>query len=223
MSSLAGMLPDQNSGTPITIDLHAFRNAPLTPEPFSFVIVPGFVKASAHEAISGDFPIIGHAGSFPLSTLNYGTAFQKFIDELQSAAMEASVSEKFGIDLSNSPTMVTVRGMSRESDGKIHSDSRTKLITALIYMNDAWENPAGRIRLLRSDHDLDDIVAEVPPERGTLLMFKNAPNAWHGFESFSGPRRVVQLNWVTDEGVVQREQNRHRRSAFFKRLLGRMS
>jgi SM-20-related protein len=111
----------------------------------------------------------------------------------------------------------------REGDGKIHSDSKTKLITALIYMNDAWESPTGRLRLLRSAQNLDDIVAEVPPERGTLLMFKNVPNAWHGFESFSGPRRVVQLNWVTDQSVVQREQSRHRRSAFFKRLLGRLS
>lgn len=223
MSNLAGMLPDQTYGTPNSIDLDAFRNALLTTEPFSFVIVPGFVRNTAHEAISADFPSIQHAGSFPLSTLSYGAAFQTLIDEIQSPVMTACVSEKFAIDLSNSPTMVTVRGLSRESDGKIHSDSRTKLITALIYMNDAWENPTGRLRLLRSAQSLDDIVAEVPPERGTLLMFRNAPNAWHGFESFSGPRRVVQLNWVTNESVVQREQSRHRRSAFFKRLLGRVS
>jgi len=223
MSSLAGMLPDQASGKPITVDLDALRDARVTTEPFSFVIVPGFVRESAHEAISADFPSIRHAGSFPLSTLSFGATFQTLIDEIQSPAVTACVSEKFGIDLSASPTMVTVRGISRESDGQIHSDSRTKLITALIYMNDAWESPTGRLRLLRSARTLDDIVAEVPPERGTLLMFKNAPNAWHGFESFSGPRRVVQLNWVTDESVVRREQSRHRRSAFFKRLFGRMS
>ncbi len=216
------MRSDQTSEEPISIDLDALRAAPLTTEPFSFVIVPGFVRESAHAAISADFPAIQHAGSFPLSTLSYGKAFQTFMDDIQHSAMTACVSEKFGIDLSRSPTMITVRGMSRESDGKIHSDSRTKLITALIYMNDAWETSSGRLRLLRSAQTLDDVIAEVPPERGTLLMFKNAPNAWHGFESFSGPRRVVQLNWVTDESVVRREQNRHRRSAFFKRLFGRL-
>ena len=217
------MLPDQVSGEPISVDLDALRNAKLTTDPFPFVIVPGFVREAAHEAISADFPSIEHPGSFPLSTLSYGAAFQTFMDDIQSPAIEACVSEKFGIDLDRSPTMVTIRGMSREGDGKIHSDSKTKLITALIYMNDAWESPTGRLRLLRSAQNLDDIVAEVPPERGTLLMFKNTPNAWHGFESFSGPRRVVQLNWVTDQSVVQREQSRHRRSAFFKRLLGRLS
>jgi len=223
MSSFAGTVSDQTSGEPLFINLDAFRDAQLTTEPFSFVIVPGFIKETAHEAISADFPTIRHAGSFPLSTLSCGAAFQIFMDEIQGLDMETSVSEKFGIDLSHSPTMVTVRGMSRESDGKIHSDSRTKLITALIYMNDAWENPTGRLRLLRSAYVLGDVIAEVPPQRGTLLIFKNAPNAWHGFESFSGPRRVIQLNWVTDRRVVQREQRRHRRSAFFKRFFGRAS
>ena len=70
------------------------------------------------------------------------------------------------------------------------------------------------------------LVATVPPsppskyaDEGTLLLFRNDPNAWHGFEPFAGPRRVIQLNWVTDESVVRREQARHRVSAFFKRLL----
>ena len=97
----------------------------------------------------------------------------------------------------------------------------TKLVTALIYMNDSWESPRGRLRLVRSEKNLDDVVAEVPPERGTLLLFKNVPNAWHGFEPFAGPRRVIQLNWVTDARVARREETRHRISAFFKRLTKR--
>ncbi len=223
MNVLAGKALDQTVEGPLSFDLDAFRDAQLTTAPFSFAIVPGFVTEAAHKAISADFPEISHAGSFPLSTLDYGAAFQTFMDEIQGPEMTASVSEKFGIDLSNSPTMVTVRGISREADGRIHSDSDTKLITALIYMNDAWESPKGRLRLLRSRDSLDDIVAEVPPERGTLLIFRNVPNAWHGFEPFSGPRRVIQLNWVTDKHVVEREHKRHRRSAFFKRLFARSS
>ena len=68
---------------------------------------------------------------------------------------------------------------------------------------------------------MNDVIAEVPPDEGTMLIFKNEPNAWHGFEAFEGPRRVIQLNWVTDRGVVRREQTRHRISAFFKRLRGK--
>ncbi|MBV8059962.1 MAG: 2OG-Fe(II) oxygenase, partial [Alphaproteobacteria bacterium] len=90
-------------------------------------------------------------------------------------------------------------------------------ITVLIYMNGQWGEPGGRLRLLRSPTDLNDAFAEVPPVQGTLLVFKNQPNAWHGHESFEGARRAIQLNWVTDQGVVWREQFRHRVSAFFKR------
>ena len=35
--------------------------------------------------------------------------------------------------------MVTARGVSAARDGQIHTDSRTKLMTVLIYMNNAWE------------------------------------------------------------------------------------
>jgi hypothetical protein len=203
------------------IDLEALRGARVEADPFAYFIVPRFVNAAALDGIRADFPAIQHPGSFPLSTLSFGPAFAAFMAALQSADMTVAVGGKLGIDLSRSPTMVTVRGQSRAADGKIHTDSRTKLVTALIYMNDSWESPKGRLRLLRSPHDLNAIIAEVPPDEGTLLVFNNTSNAWHGFEPFSGPRRVIQLNWVTDESVVRREQARHRLSAFFKRLRGR--
>ena len=117
--------------------------------------------------------------------------------------------------------MDTTRGVSAARDGQIHTDSRTKIVTVLIYMNNAWEAPGGRLRLLRAPDNLEDVIAEVPPDEGTLLIFKNEPNAWHGFHAFEGPRRVIQLNWVSDQGVVRREQTRHKVSAFFKRLRGK--
>lgn len=203
------------------VDLEALRRARVETEPFSYFIVPRFVNAAALEGIRTDFPSIQHPGSFPLSTLSYGPAFADFMQEIQSSEMTAAVGEKLGMDLSSSPTMVTVRGQSKAADGKIHTDSRTKRVTALIYMNDSWESPKGRLRLLRSSSDLNAVIAEVPPDEGTLLVFDNTPNAWHGFEPFAGPRRVIQLNWVTDASVVRREQARHRLSAFFKRLRGR--
>lgn len=200
------------------IDLGALAAAPVERAPFAYFIVPRFVRPEALDAIRTDFPVIQHPGSFPLGTLSFGPAFAAFMEEIQSAAMAAAVGKKLDMELGASPTMVTVRGQSRAADGKIHTDSRTKLVTALIYMNDSWESSKGRLRLVRSPSDLNDVIAEVPPEQGTLLVFRNDPAAWHGFEPFSGPRRVIQLNWVTDASVVRREQARHRLSAFFKRL-----
>lgn len=209
-----------NAMTQLPIDLEAFEAAPAVHEPFPFLLLPHFVKAEAMAAINADYPLVTHPGSFPLSTLTFGPAFAALIEAIQGPEFTRAVENKLGIDLKGRPTMVTARGISAARDGQIHTDSRTKLVTVLIYMNNAWEAKSGRLRLLRRPDDLEDMIAEVPPDEGTLLVFRNDPNAWHGFHPFEGPRRVIQLNWVTDKSVVRREQFRHRVSAFFKRLFG---
>lgn len=205
----------------LPIDIEAVRRAPVVREPFPYLMVPNFVRAANIDAINADFPDVAHPGSFPLPMLNYGPAFSDFMDAIRGPEFAGAVAEKLGVDLARRPTMVTVRGQSAARDGQIHTDSRTKLITVLIYMNGTWESPTGRLRLLRSPDNLNDVIAEVPPDEGTLLVFENKPNAWHGFEAFDGPRRVIQLNWVTNARVVWWEQTRHKISAFFKRLRGR--
>jgi len=205
----------------LPIDLDAFEEAAVSHEPFPFALVPHFVKPEAMAAINADYPLVSHPGSFPLPTLKYGPAFAALIAAIQGPQFTRAVEKKLGMSLQGRPTMVTARGVSAARDGQIHTDSRTKLVTVLIYMNNAWEAKTGRLRLLRRPDSLEDVIAEVPPEEGTLLIFRNDPNAWHGFHAFEGPRRVIQLNWVTDMGVVRREQFRHRISAFFKRLRGR--
>ena len=205
------------------LDLERFRNTPLTREPFEFLIVPEFVKADARSAIDNDYPEVGRPGSFPLREVTYGPAFAKLIEEMRNAEFRQAFEEKFNIDLTNRPDMITVRGRCSEKDGKIHTDSETKIITILIYMNPAWESSGGRLRLLRSGTNLDDVIQEVPPTEGTLLAFRRSSNSWHGHKPFSGPRRAIQFNWVTSEAVVRREQNRHRFSAWVKKLRGAFS
>src|SRR3546814_12050926 len=103
--------------------------------------------------------------------------------------------------------MVTLRGQSRAKDGAIHTDSKTKLVTALIYLNSAWESDGGRLRMLNGPDDLEDYAAEVPPEAGTLVAFRCTPDAWHGHKPFVGPRRSIQLNWLTEEAVLKDRQS----------------
>ena len=201
------------------LDLDALRRARLVSEPFDFIVVPGFIPEASRAALAADFPRIDKPGSFPVSAVTIGPVFREFLAELEGEAMRAAMAKALRIDLAGRPAMVTVRGQARASDGQIHADSKTKLVTVLIYMNEAWEAPGGRLRLLRSPDDLDDAVAEVPPDAGTLLAFRVTPHSWHGHAPTSGPRRVVQLNWVEDESVVRREQMRHGLSAKVKRLL----
>jgi len=205
------------------LDLERFRHTPLTSEPFQFLIVPEFVRAEARLAIDKDYPEVARPGSFPLREVTYRPGFATLIEQLRSDEFRQAFEEKFNVDLANRPDMITVRGRCSEKDGKIHTDSETKIITILIYMNPAWEPSGGRLRLLRSANNLDDVILEVPPTEGTLLAFRRSNNSWHGHKPFAGPRRVIQFNWVTSEAVVRREQNRHRLSAWMKKLRGAFS
>jgi hypothetical protein len=200
------------------LDLSRLRATPLAAAPYDHFIVPGFILPAARADVLRDFPEIERPGSFPLPSLRYGPAFAALVEELQGPDMTLAMEEKFGVSLRDRPTMVTVRGRAQARDGQIHTDSRTKLLTVLLYMNPAWESPDGRLRLLRRPDSLDDPVVEVPPEEGTLLAFRNGPEAWHGHTSVEGPRRSIQLNWVSDAGIVRREQFRHALSARIKRL-----
>jgi hypothetical protein len=200
------------------LDCAALARTALVSEPFPYVIVPGFLRPAMLDGVHADFPRVDRAGSFPAGELSYGARFRQLLAELEGPALRAAIEQKFAIDLTGRPTMVTVRGQARLADGKIHCDSKTKLITVLLYLNAKWEAPGGRLRLLRSADSLNDPLAEVPPDAGTLLAFKVTPNSWHGHEPFEGQRRAIQLNWVTDQDVVRREQSRHRFSARLKRL-----
>jgi hypothetical protein len=203
------------------LQLDKFRAAPLVTEPFSYVVVRQFLAKDGLDGVRRDFPVVPGPGSHPPGQLKIGGQFKALMDELLGPEFRRAVEEKFSIDLAGRPTMYTVRGFTRARDGKIHPDSETKLITVLLYLNDdAWPSDGGRLRLLRSATDLEDFVEEVEPAGGTLLAFKRADNSWHGHHSYEGPRRAIQLNWVTDESVVKREQGRHGIGSAIKKLFG---
>jgi hypothetical protein len=200
------------------LNVDRVRTTTLATVPFEHVIVENFIHADWEDRLMADFPALQQPGSFPLSTVSYGSDFAQLIEQMKGAEFRNAVEEKFSISLANRPTMFTVRGMCRSSDGKIHTDSETKLITVLLYMNPRWGNDGGRLRLLRSATNIDDAAAEVPPTVGTLLMFKRSDRSFHGHLPFEGVRKVIQMNWVVDQKTADREQKRHRWSAAIKRL-----
>ncbi len=198
--------------------LEALRATPLVREPFEYLIVPGFIEPRALAEINADYPKITERGSFPVDEVSFGPAFQKLLDELEGDDFREVFEEKFDIDLADRPTVTTVRGRCGPGDGQIHTDSKSKIITVLIYMNPAWEQSGGRLRLLRSGNNINDVIAEVPPVAGALLAFKRSNNSWHGHEPFVGERRVIQFNWLTSQGNRQIAMLRHHASAAFKRM-----
>ncbi|MGE0652680.1 MAG: 2OG-Fe(II) oxygenase [Alphaproteobacteria bacterium] len=201
------------------LDLYRFVHAPLTKTPFPFLVVPQFLKPEALAPVVADFPPIADPGLLPLSALNYGPSFAALIEEIRSGDLTAAFSEKFEIDLSHRPLMITVRGRCQAKDGRIHTDTESKLVTALLYLNGPWRSEGGRLRFLRGPDDLENALAEVPPDGGTLAAFRRTACSHHGHRPYVGERRYIMFNWMTDERACRRELLRHRASALVKRVL----
>jgi SM-20-related protein len=205
----------------IELDYAGLAATPVATDPFPHVVVPGFVPAATLDAVLGDLPSLGKRGSCPIDAVRLGPAAAALMAAMEGPELRTSIERLFGLDLQDSPTMVTLRGWTSERDGRIHCDSLAKRVTVLLYLNrqtDAWARQEGCLRLLRGPNDLEDFAVEVPPVNGTLLVFPNGPTTWHGHRQFVGQRYSVQLNYMTTDDKARSEMRRHRISAFVKRL-----
>src|SRR5262249_28611445 len=97
-------------------------------------------------------PITGRPRSW---SRNSGAARLRGHERLRSDDFARRISSKFGLDVTSLARMVSVRRFAEPSDGNIHTDSKTKVITALLYFNDEWSQPGGRMRVLRSGANMD--------------------------------------------------------------------
>jgi SM-20-related protein len=205
----------------IRLDYAALRATPPAADPFPHVVIRNFVPPDMLPALLRDLPPMSHRGSFPIGSLRLGPLARALVTEMEGPRLRQAIAEKFGLDLAQAPTMLTLRGRSGERDGAIHTDSKSKRVTVLLYLNerkDAWAAQKGCLRLLRSPSDIEDYAVEVPPTDGTLLVFPNGPTAWHGHKCHVGERYVMQLNYMARDAAARSELRRHRVSAFFKRL-----
>jgi hypothetical protein len=203
------------------LNYEALDATPVASDPFTHILVENFVPPAALAAVVRGLPKLDKGGSFPIGSLRLGAEAQALMKELEGQQFREAVARKFGLDLEGAPTMVTLRGASREKDGRIHCDSHTKRVTILLYLNpetEAWARREGCLRLLRGPDDIEDYVVEVPPVNGTLLVFPNGPTTWHGHKQFVGTRYVIQLNYMTTDSTARSEMRRHKVSAFVKRL-----
>ena len=187
-------------------------------EPFPYFTVSNVLSAENLQKVRQSFPAIDKAGVFPLDELGYSGAFAELIDDIKSSELEEVMSQQFGVDLTDKPLMITVRGQCARRDGRIHTDSKDKIVTCLLYLNDPWAEDGGRLRLLRNGTDLDDVIAEVPPDGGTLVAFRRTDNSWHGHKPFEGQRRYIMFNWVQSQATLQKNIWRHTISSKLKRL-----
>tara|TARA_Y100000590_G_scaffold136961_1_gene156739 strand:+ start:257 stop:865 length:609 start_codon:yes stop_codon:yes gene_type:complete len=182
-----------------------------------FTVQDAFLNKQDHQKISADFPNIDKGGSFPSDSVLYGESIQSLLDSLEGDQMRNILESKFQVDLKDKPVVSTFRGYSRMKDGKIHSDSNTKIITVLLYLNKNWDRSSGLLRMLKEKDNIENYITEIPASMGSMVAFKVTNNCWHGFIPYEGKRCSIQLNYLYKE-ALSKHTIRHKISSFFKKL-----
>lgn len=202
-----------------TIEIKKLQDANIDSTYFPYCEVDCFIKEEKKQDLNHDFPSVSVRGSVPASKLTFGNSFKDLIDDLYSDELKDVIAKKFDVDLSCTVPLLTIRGHTDLKDGKIHTDTKSKIMTILLYLNEGWQETTGNLRLLRDGDNLENYFAEVSPTFGKLLVFKVTPNCWHGHHAFEGQRRTLQLNYVTSQDVVKKELGKHARSYTLKNLI----
>lgn len=179
------------------IDLAMLERAAPAAEPFPHIVVERFIRPAALETINADFPAVSQPRNHDVTRLDYGLTFGSLLAELADPAWMALLGEKLGVGaLPELPFNTTVRAHCESSDGNIHTDHWSKVVTVLIYTNPTWTAAGGRLRVLRSGTDLEDYATEVVPAAGTMLAFRRTPRSFHGHHRHVGSRRLIQISWL---------------------------
>ena len=203
------------------INLDVLRNAQLHTDPFDFLVAPGFLSSEVLAQVNADYPAIDTAANHALEGLQYGPAFETLMEELRDPAFATVLGERFDMDLASLPTTVTVRKFCERTDGNIHTDHKSKVITVLVYFNEQWDHEDGQLRMLRGKDDIENYAAQVPPLGGTMLAFRRTDHSWHGHTQFVGERRMVQVNYLDQSPLAVAAQRISRFGThFMKNVLG---
>jgi len=176
-----------------------------------------FLDSIDVEEILNDFPNITDGGSFHVSSVPSGKLIKELVDELESNEIKTILETKFNVNLDEAKVVTTLRGYSRKKDGKIHTDSKTKILTILLYLNKNWHDSNGNLRLLKENNNLNDYIKEIPCSFGSLVAFKVTGNCWHGFKAYEGKRLSIQLNYIYPE-ALRTHNLRHKLSSGLKSI-----
>ena len=169
---------EQRGSTVGHLNIARLRAAKVETEPFNYMIVPGFLSADSVRAINATYPRIEKGGSFPIDSLDESMIVREVIEELDGPEFEATVAEKFDVALDGRPKMYSLRGWTRAKDGQIHTDSKDKIITVLIYLNEDWkEEFGGHFELW--DREMKGCRKKILPLFNRMAMFSTTSESYH--------------------------------------------
>jgi hypothetical protein len=199
-----------------TINWQQIKNAKTHNAPYPHLVAENALLSQ--DNLTQDFPPFKFPGLLPPESIQYGPAFAKLLEELDSQQLREIIGKKLDMDLSNKPTLMTVRGYARQRDGRIHVDTPDKIATILLYLNEDWPHEAGKIRVLRNGDDINAYDKEVAPLMGNMFIFKVTDNCWHGHLPLAAQRRAIMVNYMASPEAYAKHHKKHLRSARIKKL-----
>ena len=200
------------------LDIEGLESATARTDPFPYFYMERSANPKYVQRLIADFPQISKGGSFNIDEMPKSDLTHRFVSQFDNERVRRILGDKLDVDLEGRPMMTTLRGYSRAKDGSIHTDSKSKLVTVLIYMNQDWEPATGRLRILRGSTDMEDYADEFLPGASSLVAFKVTDNCWHGYPSFEGKRQSIQINFLASESARTRMGFFHGISSKLKKL-----
>ena len=194
-------------------------------QPFPFLVTEGQLPTDAAADLDRDFPRYDSAGFFPYTPEDCGPSINAVVEAMTSPGYARALGDKLDVEgLDRYPVLVTICQSLNKRHGTIHTDSRSKVASALLYLSPDWPHgSAGSLRFLNRIDSIDDLAApEVLPVYGALVAFKRADNSFHGHLPFEGERRVIQFAWLTSEEEKLRKTQRGKFSRWLKKLVGKL-
>ena len=178
------------------INIYSIINSKINDNIFPYITLDTFINKEYINNILDNFPKNNLKGSIYISDLILDKHHSNLINEFESNEFKNIISKKLNINLDNAYPYITYRFISSIKDGKIHVDSKDKLITILLYLNPNWDNKNGKLRLLYNKYDIDNYIDEISPIANSCLIFKVTDNCWHGYNTYVGKRQSIQINYI---------------------------
>lgn len=210
-----------------SLRLSALLDADVDGKPFEHVYVREFISRGCLRRVNADFPeSLKKFSMYGGGNINEGIlrergeivgAFEQFLDLMASTTLRKAFESVFRTDLSNTFVRSTIRGVATKEDGRIHADDASKVVTALVYLNEDWPHESecgacGKLQLLAKRDLRSNSTPANDAFGGNLLAFKNPAafgkkGGFHGFTKFSPggclsrddgcERKMVQINYQT--------------------------
>ena len=200
------------------IDLTRFHSQKILSEPYRWALVDQLFSPADARALVETFPrdhfktVKGHDGEKgyeyearslvhmgadkPTQAQSLSVVWRRLAEELLSPAYRESISQFTGVDLSTLPLEGNVFHYGRSAWLGPHVDLEDKIVTHVLYFNEAWNEQDGGSLTILGSGDMDHVVKTIPPVIGNSAVLVRSKNSWHAVT------RVVETCRISRRSVA---------------------